>query len=109
MSIERAAEVAASAMALAQALGQQPAESYAILFSDINAEEVTQALARAHAASGDVNEALIWAKRIGSSDKIKARDDHETRWAVERRIHALIGVAEGILDRSSEAPPKNEP
>jgi hypothetical protein len=24
-------------------------------------------------------------------------------WAVERRIHALIGVAEGILDRSTEA------
>jgi tetratricopeptide (TPR) repeat protein len=100
----RAAEVAESAMTLAQAFGQQPDKPYDLLFNDCNAEEVIQAIARAHAASGDANKALTWAKRIGSSDKIKAKNDSKTMWAVERRIHALIGVAEGILDRSSETP-----
>jgi tetratricopeptide (TPR) repeat protein len=107
-SSERAAEVAGAAMILAQALGEKPAKSYAVLFDDINTEEIVQALARAHAASGDANEALAWAKKIGSDGKADSKDD-KSAWAVERRIHALIGVAEGILERSGDLPPKPEP
>jgi tetratricopeptide (TPR) repeat protein len=106
---KQAAEVAAAAMTLAQALGQRPEKPYDILFGDCNTEEVIQSLARAHAASGHASEALAWAKRIGKSDVIKTKNDDETLWAVERRIHALIGVAEGILDRSCEAPKDAKP
>jgi hypothetical protein len=102
-SIQRTAEVAAAAMTLAQALEQKPAQSYALLFNEIYAGEIIQALARAHAASGDAGEALAWAKQIGTSGKIKSTEDSETRWAVERRVHALVGVAEGILDRSGRS------
>jgi hypothetical protein len=49
MSVRRAAEVAASAMALSQALELKPGQSYAVLFNDINMEEVIQSLARTHA------------------------------------------------------------
>jgi hypothetical protein len=101
MSCERAAEVAAAAMRLALALGEKPKESYAVLFNEINTNEVTQALARAHAASGDPTAALAWARKIGSDSKADSNDD-ENAWAVQRRIHALIGVAEGILDRTSK-------
>ena len=107
-SSERAAEVAGAAMTLAQALGEKPAESYAVLFDDINTDVIIRTLARAHAASGDANEALAWAKKIGSNSKAKPHDN-EQMWAVERRIHALIGVAEGILERSGDLPPKPEP
>jgi hypothetical protein len=61
ISVKRAQEVAGAAMALAQALGQQPAQSYAILFDDIQGE-ITGALARAHAACGQTREALAWAR-----------------------------------------------
>lgn len=98
-SSERAAEVAGAAMTLAQALGDKPAESYAVLFDDINTEEIIRALARAHAVSGDANEALGWAKKIGNGNKANS-DDHDHVWAVKRRINALIGVAEGLLERS---------
>jgi tetratricopeptide (TPR) repeat protein len=93
-----AAEVAGAAMTFAQALRQRPAQSYATLFKGITSKEVICALARAHAASGDAHEALAWASRIGSSDKIKSIEDRDTCDAVERRVHALLGVAEGILD-----------
>ena len=43
MSTRRASEVAATAMELFQVLGQQPTQSFAILF-DENSEEVTRAL-----------------------------------------------------------------
>jgi tetratricopeptide (TPR) repeat protein len=107
-SSKLAAEVACCAMTLAQALGEKPAKSYAVLFDDINTEEIIQALARAHAASGDANEASAWAKKIGSDGKADANDD-KSAWAVVRRIHALIGVAEGILERSGDLPSKEEP
>jgi tetratricopeptide (TPR) repeat protein len=103
------AEVAGAAMTLSQALGQRPDRSYAILFNDIYAEEVIRALARAHAASGDPNDALAWARQIGSDAKVKPEKDDDTRAAVERRVHALIGVAEGILDRSGGVSPRPEP
>jgi hypothetical protein len=107
-SCKLAAEVAGGAMTLAQALGEKPAESYAVLFDDINTDVIIRALARAHAASGDANEALAWAKKIGSDSKADSKDD-KSAWAVERRIHALIGVAEGILERSGALPSKPEP
>jgi tetratricopeptide (TPR) repeat protein len=94
-----AAKVAAAAMSLSQALGQRPDRSYAISFDEICTEEVTQALARAHAAKGDPAEAVAWARRIGSSGKVNS---DENCWAVQRRIYALIGAAEGILDRTGE-------
>ncbi|MBO0699784.1 MAG: hypothetical protein J2P46_15410, partial [Zavarzinella sp.] len=99
IAVERAAEVSSAAMALAQALGDRPGPSYAALFKDINTIEVIEAIARAHAVSGDPHEALAWAGRIGSGDRVPATGDQEVRWAVERRIYALLGVAEGILDR----------
>ena len=51
-------------------------------------------------ARRDSNEAIAWAKQIGSGDKVAAKENDRVRWAVERRIHALIGVAAGIHDSS---------
>ena len=100
LSLERTAEVAAAAMAFAQAIGQVPDQSYAILFKEVNAKEVTQALARSHAATGGTKDAIAWAKQIGSSAKIGSDEKSDVAWAVEQRIHALIGVAEGMLERA---------
>jgi hypothetical protein len=102
MAVERAAEVAAAAMGLAQALGRTPTPSYEAAFGGINADDVVRALGRAHAAHGDPLDAIAWARRIGRGDgPVTANED---RRAVERRIHALIGVAEGILDRCPATP-----
>ncbi len=109
MSVKRAEEVAAAAMGLSLALGQKPDQSYAILFNGINTVELTRALARTHAVSGDASDALAWAQQIGSSGKVNSYEDHDARCAVRRRIYALIGVAEGILNRSSMALPETGP
>jgi hypothetical protein len=53
-----------------------------------------------------VTEALAWARRIGSDEQVKSNDDYETLRAVQRRIYALVGVAEGILDRSAVTEPR---
>jgi hypothetical protein len=95
---ERAAKLAAAAMEFSQVIGLQPAQPNSILFNQ-NEENVTQALARAHAFWGDANDALSWAKQTGSSATVKKADEFGRNWAVQRRIHALLGVAEGILDR----------
>jgi tetratricopeptide (TPR) repeat protein len=100
MQRERAAEVATAAMEFAQALGQRPAQSYTILFSECN-EDAAQALAYAHALWGDPIKALVWSRQIGSGGKVKSNED-PSYWGVQRRIHALLGVAEGILARSLE-------
>jgi tetratricopeptide (TPR) repeat protein len=100
--IQSAAKVAAAAMTFSQALGLEPAQSYGVLFNSIDAGEIVQALARAHAASGDANEALAWAEQIGSDAAINANSDDKVFRAVNRRICALIGVAEGILDRTND-------
>ncbi|MBI3861163.1 MAG: hypothetical protein HY290_04635 [Planctomycetia bacterium] len=94
------------ALTLAQMLEQQPADTYAILFKDIIHEEVVQALARAHAASGDADQARAWAEQIGSNGRIQSDEDHETLRAVQQRIFALIGIAEGMLDRTDDSRPK---
>src|SRR5262249_13229748 len=109
MRDRRAADVAAAAMTLQQALDERPAQSYAVLFNDILTEEVVRALAQAHAASGAPSDALAWARQVGSSRNVKSKEDDEGSWAVQRRVYALIGVAEGILDRSSDARPRPAP
>jgi hypothetical protein len=77
--------------------------------NEISTEEVTQALARAHAAWGDPSDALAGARQIGRGGKVKSKDDFEGCCAVRPRIHALPGVAEGILDRSSGVRPPPAP
>jgi hypothetical protein len=109
MEVEHAVELATAAMTLAQALELRPAQSYAVLFKEVLPGEVVQALAHAHAVSGDPKEALAWARQIGSGGKVSSNDDQETQWAVEQRIHALLGVAEGILERSDPARPQPTP
>jgi hypothetical protein len=103
MAVERAAEVAAAAMGLEQALGRTRSQSYAASFNDINAEEVVRALGQTHAAHGDPLDAIAWARRIGRGGGPGTTNDD--RWAVERRINALIGVAEGILEGCPGIPP----
>jgi hypothetical protein len=109
MASRRAAEIAGAAMTLSRALGERPAQSYAILFNEVSSDEVILALARAHAASGEPCDALTWAEQVGSGAKVKSDEDDDTSWAVQRRIYALMGVAEGILDRSSDALPRTVP
>jgi tetratricopeptide (TPR) repeat protein len=101
-AIQAASEVAAAAMTFSLTLGEEYAESYAIMFKDFDCE-VTQALARTHVVRGDTHEALAWAENIGSNQKIKSADDAAEVFSVQRRIHALLGVAEGILDKQAIA------
>ncbi len=101
-SVKRATEVASAAMTLEQAL-KDGHPQFDVAFNDLIDEEVVEALARAHAASGDARAAFAWASRIGSEKKILSEDDSDSRIAVQRRIHALVGVAEGMLDRSDRA------
>jgi hypothetical protein len=97
-AVERGAEVAAAAMALDQALGGRPARLYAAAF-DGDHSDVVEALARAHARTGDPSAAMAWARRIGSGDRVPVVGGEGVRSAVERRIYALIGVADGLLGR----------
>ncbi len=101
-AIQAASEVAAAAMTLSLTLGEEYVESYAIMFKDFDCE-VTQALARTHVVRGDTHEALAWAEKIGSNQKIKSAEDAAEVFSVQRRIHALLGVAEGILDKQATA------
>lgn len=89
----------AAAMELFQALHLKPAKSFGVLFNDIAEGHIVRSLARAHAAAGNVDEALKWAREIGASKVAKA-NDYQAQWAVDRRVGALIGVAEGMLDRA---------
>lgn len=106
---ERAAEVGAAAMELFKALNLKPEKSFAVLFNDINQEQIPRSLARAHAKTGNADEALAWAKQIGSSEWDKSKDEFHNHWAIQRRIYALIGVAEGMLDRAGVPSSKEWP
>lgn len=103
LSGQRVVEVAGCAMTLAQALAPMPEPDYAEAFNEILSGEIVRALARAHAVSGNPREALAWAQRIGSDKKPALAEDREPAWDVERRIYALVGVADGILDRADES------
>jgi len=100
-ALESGADFSAAAMTLSQALEQQHPDSYATMFEDVSYEQIVRALARAHATSGDSNEALAWAQQIGSAEKIESEEDWEVTTSVKQRIYALIGVAEGLLDKQS--------
>lgn len=98
----RAVELATEAMTLRQALGEKPEQEYAVAFKKVHSGEVIRAFARAHAEYGDAKEAFAWASRIGADEKIASQDDYDTRTAVEQRIYALVGVAEGCLTKKPE-------
>ncbi len=85
-------------MTFFQAIGQEPAQSYHIEFDDIYDGKVLQALARAHAASGRANAALAWANQIGNY-ATNPTTDYDQADRIKLRAHALLGIAEGILDR----------
>jgi tetratricopeptide (TPR) repeat protein len=100
--VRHAAGLADAAMTLKQALNEDDTR-FEVAFKDVVNEEVIQSLARAHAANGSPQAAIAWASRIGSDRKIVTDDDSESRRDVQRRIHALVGVAEGMLDKSNRA------
>src|SRR6202030_1627538 len=78
-----AAEVAGAAMTLAQALKLPRAKPCVEMFNDFDAE-VVQALARVHATCGDANEALAWAKQVGSGGRVAVENDWRATWGGER-------------------------
>jgi hypothetical protein len=96
--IKRAAKLAAAAMCLSQKLGKRYPVSYAILFTDFDAQVVRE-LARAHAASGVPAEALAWSRQIGSTDVRQSKQEWKDGLPIEQRVAALLGTAEGILER----------
>jgi tetratricopeptide (TPR) repeat protein len=99
---EFSAEAAAAAMALSEALGGPQEEPYAEAFDLINEEKVIRSAARTHALVGDAQAALDWARIVGRDAVVTAGADWDVRRPVMRRVHALVGVAEGILDRPSK-------
>lgn len=103
-SHERAAEVAAAAMICHHSIDPKAKIRWEEVFADVEPEQVIRALARAHAISGDATEALEWSQNIGSEDRIDAAENFAGVRAVQQRIYALVGVAEGILARLSDGP-----
>jgi hypothetical protein len=102
---ERAAQISGLSMTLANLLSQRPTQPYAKSFSDIRSTEIVRALARAHAATGDAQEALAWARQIGTDGKVDAKEI-KSSWEIAQRIDALVGAAEGMLDRMGVPPSK---
>ena len=99
VTLNRAVECSAAAMELTQVLNEPTEENYADSFKELD-EQVIRSLARAHAIHGDEQKALEWANRIGS-DK-KAEDNFEEQNAVMQRVNALVGVAEGMLEKQAK-------
>src|SRR6202042_1117671 len=96
--IDRAAKLAAAAMTLSQKLGKRYSTSYARMFADFD-PVVVRRVARAHAASGSPEDALTWSRQIGSTEIIQSKEEWNARRSVEQRVAALVGTAEGILER----------
>jgi tetratricopeptide (TPR) repeat protein len=101
--INRAANLGAAAMALSQKLGKRYPTPYSVLFDDFD-PKVVRRLARAHAASGPPADALAWARQIGSDEVMPSKRDSQDSRPVQRRVAALVGVAEGILERRGQLP-----
>jgi hypothetical protein len=98
---KRAGRLAAATMVLSQNLNQRSQESYAALFADF-CPEVIVALARAHALAGSPHDALDWARKIGATEPTPDKEDSRRHVGIEQRIAALLGVAEGILERQGK-------
>ncbi|HEV8004128.1 MAG TPA: hypothetical protein VGP63_29960 [Planctomycetaceae bacterium] len=96
--VNRAANLGAAALTLSQVLRKRYPVSYAILFADFDAR-VVRALARAQAAIGAPDEALAWSRQIGSPEVRKSNHEWRDGLPVEQRVAALLGTAEGILER----------
>ena len=99
-TVKRAAELAAAAMTLAQVLNEDGKVDYADSFEEFE-DSVIESLAQAHAMYGDETEALKWANKIGSEKNVKHENEYSKVNAALRRIHALVGVAEGMLEKHS--------
>lgn len=98
-AMRQAAQVAVAGLTLAHALEENLGQPYLEAFADAG-DPVIEALARAHTVLAGAGVALNWAGRIGSDRKPERRNDSEADWAIGRRVHALIGVAEGVLNRN---------
>jgi tetratricopeptide (TPR) repeat protein len=96
--LQDAAKLASAAMTLSQRMNKHYPTSYAALFADFD-PIVVRRLARAHAATGSPAEALSWARQIGSTQRDQSKADWEAERPIERRLAALLGTAEGILER----------
>jgi hypothetical protein len=97
----RAARLAAASMTLSQSLHQLPREPYATAFAGFCPEVILE-LARAHALSGSPREALAWARQIGATEPTQGVEDWRQHEAILQRIAALLGVAEGVLEREGK-------
>ena len=93
-------------MTLDQCLHPSQNARYAAAFNLEWEASVLQAVARAYAANGDARNACAWANGIGSAEKVAAKDDFAAVDAVERRMCALIGLAEGLLEKQAKQKPK---
>jgi hypothetical protein len=89
---KQATEIAVDALRLAEALRLSFDEPYSKLFDGFDGD-VVRALAREHASSEKTLQAMEWVTCIGSSDGESSQE------ALHRRVCALLGAAEGILDK----------
>ena len=100
LSNERAAELAAAAIAFHCSLAEPEDSDFAVAFQELD-QAVVRSLAHAHAKNGDPGKAHVWAIRIGSAEKIES-EDFDAQQRVVRRLNALIGVAEGLLAKQTQ-------
>ncbi len=103
-SIRRTSKLASTAFKLSHLLQLRYAESFAKLLADCHPETVV-AVAREQTALGRAQDALAWAREIGTLKLKGPKDPNSLGTGADLRIAALLGIAEGILQREGKLQP----
>jgi hypothetical protein len=107
-SIRRTARLAGAAANLAHRLQEHYPDSFAVSLAD-SYPEVVLAVAREQTALGATQDALLWTRQVGTPRSNGKKVSELHRFGVKLRTAALLGVAEGILQREGKLqPPENE-
>jgi hypothetical protein len=106
-SIRRSSKLASTAFKLSHFLERRYPESFAISFAELYPETVF-AVAREQTVLGETQDALAWARQIGTPKLKGAKIVESDRFGADMRIAALLGVAEGILERQGKLPRSEE-
>ena len=85
-------------MTLSQKLGKRYPTPYSLLFADFNAK-VVRRLATLAPRAVPPRKRMPWSRQIGSTEIAHSKQEWRDGLPVEQRVAALLGTAEGILER----------
>ncbi|MEZ6044669.1 MAG: hypothetical protein R3C11_03615 [Planctomycetaceae bacterium] len=90
--------IASNSLILAESLQPKPEYDYAVIFKKSGGDTI-RTLARAHVVSGNLESAINWSRRIGTSDPASVTPRRYSEDMLTRAM-ALLGCAEGIMERA---------